>query len=79
MRARLVGSLILTSLAFPAAADACGPAMPAGAEPPYLSEERVLVVWNEQTKMEHFVREVRFEKANQTFGFIVLTPGDRND
>lgn len=74
MRIRLVASLILSALALPAAADACGLAMPAAAEPPYLSEEQVLIVWNEQTKIEHFVREVRFEKANQTFGFIVPTP-----
>jgi MYXO-CTERM domain-containing protein len=41
---------------------------------PYLSIERVLLVWNATTQTEDFVREARFEKANQAFGFVVPVP-----
>ena len=46
----------------------------ATANVPFLSHERVLVVWDETTKMEHFVREVRFDGADQSFGFVVPVP-----
>lgn len=44
------------------------------ASTPYLAVERSLVVWDRETKMEDFVREARFERADQSFGFVVPTP-----
>jgi hypothetical protein len=41
---------------------------------PYLSVERVLLAWDATTQTEDFVREARFEKANQAFGFVVPVP-----
>lgn len=75
LRSVVVAASLLTPLSAPAVADACGLAFGKDVEPPFLSEERVLLIWNEQTRVEHFVREVRFEQANKTFGFIVPTPG----
>jgi hypothetical protein len=44
------------------------------ASTPYLAVERSLVVWDRETKTEDFVREARFERADQSFGFVVPTP-----
>jgi len=41
---------------------------------PYLAVERVLVAWDEATGTEDFVREARFERSNQSFGFVVPVP-----
>ena len=41
---------------------------------PYLSVERVLLAWDPATGLEDFVREVRFERASQAFGFVVPVP-----
>jgi hypothetical protein len=41
---------------------------------PYLSVERVLLAWDPGTGFEDFVREVRFERASQAFGFVVPVP-----
>ena len=67
-----IGSLLTAQ-----AADACGIFGSRTLKPfeyPYLTEERVLIVWDQQTHREHFVREVRFDKANQRFGFVIPTP-----
>jgi len=77
MRAHVAAAVFLTTACVSHLADACGLVGSRSLQPfdyPYLTEERVLIVWNQQTKKEHFVREVRFEKANQTFGFVVPTP-----
>lgn len=41
---------------------------------PYLAVERTLLIWDKENKTEDFIREARFEQANQTFGFVVPTP-----
>jgi MYXO-CTERM domain-containing protein len=41
---------------------------------PYLATEQVLLIWDSETEQEDFIREARFEKANQSFGFVVPTP-----
>ena len=41
---------------------------------PYLSVERVLVVWDKTTGTEDLVREVRFDQADRAFGFVVPVP-----
>lgn len=42
--------------------------------PPRLSLERTLIVWDSSTKLQHFVRELRFAHAAGEFGFVVPTP-----
>jgi MYXO-CTERM domain-containing protein len=41
---------------------------------PFLTVEQVLLVWDAATETEDFVRETRFDKANESFGFVVPTP-----
>jgi hypothetical protein len=41
---------------------------------PYLAVERVLLVWDEDSQTEDFVREARFERADRRFGFVVPVP-----
>jgi hypothetical protein len=39
-----------------------------------LSQEKVIIVWNAKSKMQHFVRQARFDTNEEDFGFIVPTP-----
>lgn len=67
--------LVLACLA-PRPARACG-AFPSGTwvkAPPRLGLERTLIVWDSATRMQHFVRELRFAHAGGAFGFVVPTP-----
>src|SRR5262249_25597336 len=41
---------------------------------PRLAQERVLIIQDGASGTEHFVREVRFDRAADTFGFVVPTP-----
>jgi hypothetical protein len=41
---------------------------------PSLAREKVLIVHDEARGREHFIREVAFRRADQTFGFVVPTP-----
>jgi len=43
-------------------------------ERPSLAYEQTLIVFDDQKRQEHFVREVVFRKGNQPFGFVVPTP-----
>jgi hypothetical protein len=40
----------------------------------YTSEETAFIVWNEETKTEHFVRRASFRSTGYDFGFLVPTP-----
>lgn len=39
-----------------------------------LSGEQVLIVWDEKTKTQHFVRQAKFDTEAPDFGFVVPTP-----
>jgi hypothetical protein len=41
---------------------------------PSLSYERALIVYDQEKRREHFVREVVFRDAQEPFGFVVPTP-----
>jgi len=41
---------------------------------PSLAREKVLIVHDAARGREHFIREVAFRRADQTFGFVVPTP-----
>lgn len=76
------GAVVLAgALAFVAAepvADACGGFFSARAlapeQRPTLAREKVLIIHDAARGREHFIREVAFRKADQTFGFVVPTP-----
>lgn len=82
MRLVALLAIVVALVSIPGVAAACGafagPPAPTEAELiaklPYLTVEQVLVVWDKDTQMEDFVREARFAKSNQAFGFVVPTP-----
>jgi hypothetical protein len=41
---------------------------------PSLSVERVLILFDPEKEVEHFIREVTFRGSKETFGFVVPTP-----
>lgn len=68
--------LLFVACLVPRPARACG-AFPSGTwvkAPPRLGLERTLIVWDSATRMQHFVRELRFAHAAGAFGFVVPTP-----
>ncbi|HEX2876923.1 MAG TPA: DUF2330 domain-containing protein [Polyangiaceae bacterium] len=66
----------LTLEAQPKPAEACGGFFAGKLEErPSLSYEQTLIVYDDQKSLEHFVREVVFDKGNTAFGFVVPTPG----
>ena len=74
----IVAAVLLILLAA-APAEACGFVGRSWQNPremPSAAHEDVLIVYDERTQTEHFVRRVRFEQANESFGFIVPTPGE---
>ncbi|MFM8396929.1 MAG: hypothetical protein ACKOAH_03785, partial [Pirellula sp.] len=55
---------------------ACCPAYRAGSDF-RIADQRILVAWDPQTKIEHFVREAAFKGSGQNdsdFGFLVPSP-----
>ena len=66
----------LTLEAQPKPAEACGGFFSAKLEErPSLAYEQTLIVYDAQKSLEHFVREVVFDKESREFGFVVPTPG----
>lgn len=74
----VLGALGLV-IATPTPVEACGgffsgPVKLAPELRPSLSREKVLIVHDAARGREHFIREVAFRRADQTFGFVVPTP-----
>lgn len=66
----------LTLEAQPKPAEACGGFFASKLEErPSLAYEQTLIVYDDQKSLEHFVREVVFDKSKREFGFVVPTPG----
>jgi hypothetical protein len=59
--------------AVPDAATGCA-AVPHRDQRVETAEETALIVWDEQTKTEHFVRRASFRSTGYDFGFLVPTP-----
>lgn len=55
-------------------ASACAILPTEGDSGPRLSVERVAILYDDDSKIEHFVREVRFSGAAAAFAFVVPTP-----
>ena len=66
-----VALVVFAALPDPAAG--CGIAPPPG-EYVSTAEETALIVWDEKTKTEHFVRRASFHSTGYDFGFLVPTP-----
>ncbi|HXH60217.1 MAG TPA: DUF2330 domain-containing protein, partial [Fimbriimonadaceae bacterium] len=63
-----VGLLALASIVLP-----CCLAFPAKS-PMSLVDEKAVIVWNPDTKEEHFIRQAAFDGSAKNFGFIVPAP-----
>lgn len=63
----------LIALLASGAAWACCPAMPAGAKV-QIADQEVLIVYDAERRLEHFVRSASFESEAPGFGFLVPTP-----
>lgn len=80
-KARLLGFVALMSLgvSVPLVSDACAPAPPPNVVVDIASESAI-IVWDEKTKTQHFIRRAVFqtkspgEQPVQDFGFLVPTP-----
>jgi hypothetical protein len=78
--ARLIwgAAFALTALAFARPAPACGGFFSRSAlefhRRPSLAHEQALIVFDAETRREHFIREIVFRSAEEPFGFVVPTP-----
>ena len=69
----LAGLLAAAAAAPPADVRGCGAAFRPG-ERVDVADEAALIVWDEATKTEHFVRRATFVGGAYDFGFLVPTP-----
>lgn len=73
-----VGLLALTLPLISPIAHACGLFFHVGTispeQRPSLAREKVLIIHDAARGQQHFIREVAFRQADQTFGFVVPTP-----
>ena len=65
---------LLALNAFPIQLFACAIAMPPSAQAIQVDSEKAVIIWDEQSKTEHFIRSAQFSGAAKDFGFLVPTP-----
>ena len=65
--------MVLTAVAPASPAWACGAAGPRN-EPVAVASESAIIVWDEATKTQHFIRRASFRTGAKDFGFLVPTP-----
>jgi hypothetical protein len=71
--ALLLPALLLISPHTSPPAPACCPAPPPG-KPVVNADQTVILLWDADTKTEHFIRKASFQSAADDFGFLVPTP-----
>src|SRR5438874_9380028 len=54
-------------------APACCPAPPSG-KPVVNADQTVIMIWDADTKTQHFIRQASFKSEADDFGFLVPTP-----
>jgi hypothetical protein len=69
----LLGLILVVLLAHERGSKACAPAPPADVHVA-IAEESAIIVWDEATKTEHFIRRASFRSQTPSFGFLVPTP-----
>lgn len=65
---------LLALNAFPIQLFACAIATPPSASAVHVDSEKAVIIWDEQSKTEHFIRSAQFSGAAKDFGFLVPTP-----
>jgi len=73
MKPNLLSVLAALSLLHTAAVHACC-ALGRLGEPVVNADQTVLLIWDPQTKTEHFIRKASFKAEGDDFGFLVPTP-----
>ncbi|MGE0787245.1 MAG: DUF2330 domain-containing protein [Sandaracinaceae bacterium] len=68
----LLSLIVLATLPAPRGVSAC--ASVSRDAPVQIVGEEALIVWDEETRTEHFIRHAGFHGATQDFGFLVPTP-----
>lgn len=64
--------LLLTFLSTSPAYACC--AVSPGLQPAINADQTVIILWNAETKTQHFIRQASFKSESQDLGFIVPTP-----
>ncbi len=65
---------LLALNALPIQLFACAIATPASAPAVQVDSEKAVIIWDEQSKTEHFIRNAQFSGTAKEFGFLVPTP-----
>jgi hypothetical protein len=73
MRPTFAFALFALSLLHASAVHACC-ALGRLGEPVVNADQTVLIIWDPQTKTEHFIRKASFKAEGDDFGFLVPTP-----
>lgn len=66
-------AVVLVALAGAKPTPACCPAPPSG-KPVVNADQTVILIWDADTKTQHFIRKASFKSDADDFGFVVPTP-----
>jgi hypothetical protein len=69
----IIVALLLSSLLSPQPGRACAPA-PGPGQFVRIAEESAIIIWDEKTRTQHFIRRATFDTDAPEFGFLVPTP-----
>jgi hypothetical protein len=68
-----LAAALLLALRLAAPSPACCPAPPSG-KPVINADQTVIIIWDKDTKTEHFIRQASFKSEADDFGFLVPSP-----
>lgn len=69
----IIVAMLLTALLIPELGQACAPA-PRPGQFVRIAEESAIIIWDETTRTQHFIRRATFDTDAPDFGFLVPTP-----
>jgi hypothetical protein len=69
----MIVALLLISVLAPQLGWACAPA-PRPGQFVRIAEESAIIIWDEKTRTQHFIRRATFDTDAPDFGFLVPTP-----
>jgi Uncharacterized protein conserved in bacteria (DUF2330) len=69
----LLAAMVFGSLSLARRTPACCPAPPSG-KPVVNADQTVILIWDAETKTQHFIRKASFKSDAEDFGFLVPTP-----
>lgn len=69
----IIVALLMNALLSPQLGQACAPA-PRPGQFVRIAEESAIIIWDEKTRTQHFIRSATFDTDAPDFGFLVPTP-----